>query len=241
MELCFRQQPDGMYILNRRSIEDIAANVLKEQFPMNLEYPTSLKTELLLDNLGLLVKREYLGITDHEILGAIVMGDSVELPGYDIMMNLTVFEEDYGTVLIHRQLCTAKNTPRRRYTEAHEAAHWLLHRPYFDRLSQNERSIACRSIENYMRKKRTPTDWLEWQADSLAAALLMPQDVFREFVRSTLRNAGVTRGYLVEGQNYDRGVFREIIGPISKRFSVSHRAAQIRMIHLGLIKTAPVY
>jgi len=232
-----------MYILNRHNIEDIAAHVLKEQFPTNLEYPIPLKTEALLDNLGLQVKHEYLGIPGHEILGATIMGDSAELPGYDMMMKPTEFEEDFGTVLIHTDLCIAKNAVRRRYTEVHEAAHWLLHRPYFDRFSQDGRSnhIACRSIENYKRMKKTPTDWLEWQADSLAAALLMPRDVFYEFVRYAIRNAGASRNYLVEGQAYDRGIFRAAIGPISKRFSVSHRAAQIRMIHLGLIRTAPAY
>lgn len=243
MELHYPQQADGMYILKTNSIEEIATNILKEQFPVNLEYPTSLKTEALLDNLGLQVKHKYLGIPGHEILGATIMGDSAELPGYDMMMRPTVFEEDLGNVLIHTDLCNAKNAPRRRYTEVHEAAHWLLHRPYFDRLSQNGQSkhIACRSIENYRRAKKTSTDWLEWQADSLAAALLMPRDVFHEFVRSAIRDAGARRNYLVEGQTYDRDVFRKTIGLISKRFWVSQRAAQIRMIHLGLIKTVPAY
>ena len=243
MKLYYPQQANGMYILNRNSIEEIATNVLKEQFPMNLEYPTSLRTEILLDNLGLMVKRKYLGIPGHEILGATIMGDSEELVGCDMMMNPIVFEENYGTVLINTELCTDKNAPRRRYTETHEAAHWLLHRPYFDRLPQNgqSRHIACRSIENYKRAKKTGIDWLEWQADSLAAALLMPHGVFYEFARSAIRDAGATRNYLVEGQTYDRKVFYGAIGFISKRFSVSHRAAQIRMIHLGLIKTSSAY
>lgn len=243
MNLYYPKQANGMYILNRNSIEEIATNVLKEQFPMNLEHPTSLRTGMLLDNLGLMVKRKYLGIPGHEILGATIMGDSEELVGCDMMMNPIVFEENYGTVLIHTGLCTVKNAPRRRYTETHEAAHWLLHRPYFDRLPQNgqSRHIACRSIENYRRTKKTGVDWLEWQADSLAAALLMPHDVFYAFARSAIRDAGATRNYLVKGHTYDRKVFYEAIGPISKRFSVSHRAAQIRMIHLGLIKTASSY
>ena len=243
MELYYPQQANGMYILNRNSIEEIATNVLKEQFPMNLEYPTSLRTEMLLDNLGLMVKHKYLGIPGHEILGAIIMGDSEELVGCDMMMNPIVFEEDYGTVLINTELCTVKNTSRRRYTETHEAAHWLLQRPYFNRLPQDgqSRHIACRSIEKYRHEKKTVVDWLEWQADSLAAALLMPHNVFYEFARSAIRDAGATRNYLVEGHTHDRRIFHEAIGPISKRFSVSHRAAQIRMIHLGLIKTASAY
>lgn len=243
MKLCYPQQANGMYIINRNAIEEIATNVLKQYFPMNLECPVALKTEALLDNLDLMVKHKYLGIPGHEILGATIMGDSEELVGCDLMMEPIVLEESYGTVLIHTQLCNAQNAPRRRYTETHEAAHWLLHRPYFDRLPQDGRSrhIACRSIEHYRRVKKTGSDWLEWQADSLAAALLMPRRIFYEFVRSSIRNAGARRDYLVEGHIYDRNLFYEVIGPISKKFSVSQRAAQIRMVHLGLIKTSSAY
>lgn len=243
MKLRYPQKADGMYILNRNSIEEIATDVLKELFPMNLECPIALRTEALLDNLGLMVKRKYLGIPGHEILGATIMGDSEELVGCDIMMEPIVLEENYGTVLIHTKLCTPQNAPRRRYTETHEAAHWLLHRPYFDRLPQNGRSrhIACRSIENYKCMKKTGTDWLEWQADSLAAALLMPRNIFYEFARASIRRAGASRNYLVEGNTYDRHVFYDVIRPISEKFSVSQRAAQIRMVHLGLIKTSDAY
>jgi len=240
MKLSYPKGADGMYILSRYDIENIAAKVLNEQFPMNLEKPIPLNTEALFDNLGLIVKHRYLGIPEHEILGVTIMGDLEELVGCNSRMEPVVFEETFGTVLINIQLCNARNRARRRYTEAHEASHWLLHRPYFDRLPQDKgsRHIVCRSVENYRLKRRTITDWLEWQADSLAASLLMPRDIFFRYVQSAIRSAGIPKGYLVEGQGIDRNVFREIIDPISKQFSVSHRAAQIRMVHLNLIKTA---
>ena len=65
--------------------------------------------------------------------------------------------------------------------------------------------------------------------------------VFYGFALSAIRDAGAKRNYLVEGQTYDRMVFKSAIEPISKRFAVSHRAAQIRMIHLGLIRTNSAY
>lgn len=79
------------------------------------------------------------------------------------------------------------------------------------------------------------------EADSLAAALLMPRDVFYSLARSEIRKAGVPCGYLVKGQQRDKRVFYEIVGEIADRFCVSHKATQIRMAHLGLIKTNPWY
>lgn len=240
MKLNYRQQDNGMFILGRSEIEQIATDVLREFAPLNLVFPRPLSTEALFDYLGLNVKRAFLGIPGHEILGATVMGDSAEIVVCDMKMEPAVLEESYGTVLIHSGLSCEKHKPRRRYTEAHECSHWILHKPYYDKQnsSKNGRLIACRSVETYKQARKTDADWREWQADTLAAALLMPSEMFCEYARSLLRNAGASRGYIVEGQPASRAIFHEVIGPISSKFSVSNRAAQIRMIHLGLIRTA---
>jgi Zn-dependent peptidase ImmA (M78 family) len=65
---------------------------------------------------------------------------------------------------------------RYRYTLAHEAAHWWLHRPYLiengDQPSMIERSarpaVVCRSSQSKQR--------IEWQADFFASCLLMPRN-----------------------------------------------------------------
>ena len=236
MELRFRQEPNGRYILAKRDIELIADYVLRKYFPGNLEKAVPLNTEKLFEELGLLVRYEYLGLPDHRILGVTVMGDEEEIVGCDARLNPTILEAGYGTVLIHSSLCCVKEAPRRRYTEAHEISHWLLHRPFFERLPQ-QRQIACRSVERYGLKVRTERDWLEWQADSLAAAMLMPRDTFCGYAKAAIRAAGAAKGYLVEGRPEDRRVFEAAAERITKRYFVSRRAAEIRMIELGLIKT----
>lgn len=243
MKLNYRQQDNGMFILNRNEIEVIATDVLREFAPQNLNYPMALSTSALFEYCGLVEKHMFLGIPGREILGATVMGDSAEIPVCDILMNPDVIEETYGTVLIHSDLCCVQQTPRRRYTEAHECSHWILHKPYYDQLPTNRSGhlVACRSVETYKRARKTDADWREWQADTLAAALLMPREMFSEYTRRLLKNAGAPWGYLIEGQPSSRAVFREVIGPVSDKFSVSHRAAQIRMIHLGLIRTPSIY
>ena len=242
MKLNYRQQDNGMFILGRNEIEQIATDVLREVAPQSLVYPMALSTEALFDFFGLMVKHAYLGFPGHEILGATVMGESAEIPVYDLKLNPDVLEETFGTVLIHSELSCAKQAPRRRYTEAHECSHWILHKPYYDKQSgnSNSRLVACRSVETYKRVRKTDADWREWQADTLAAALLMPREMFYEYARRLLRDAGAPRGYIIEGLPASRFIFNEIIGPLSSRFNVSNRAAQIRMIHLGLIKTPSI-
>lgn len=237
MQWGFPQKENGMYLLNREDVGSIADQVLREYSPENLSYPAPLDIEGLLEKLGLMIKRTYLGFPGRDILGATVMGDMDVVPEYSgITMQVEMVEETYGTVLINLALNGKENLGRKRYTEAHEASHWLLHGDYFKK-SDSGQLIACRSVERYRwAKQRTENDWLEWQADTLAAELLMPRQPFREYARHALEYAGAQRGYLIEGNSLDRRIFNTAIDLITKQFRVSRRAAEIRMIHLGLIK-----
>ena len=68
-----------------------------------------------------------------------------------------------------RKLCG-----KRRFTLAHECAHQILFQ-----LDSDDRKIACHKRPevrgNGSRVLRTQEDWNEWQANSLGAAILMPQ------------------------------------------------------------------
>lgn len=68
-----------------------------------------------------------------------------------------------------RKLCG-----KRRFTLAHECAHQILFQ-----LDSDGRKIACHKRPevrgNGSRVLRTQEDWNEWQANSLGAAILMPQ------------------------------------------------------------------
>ena len=243
MELNYPQRTDGMYILSRSDIDEIASSLLKDFSPRNLEYPIAVDVDAFLaDYLQLLVKERYIGVIGCEALGLTVMRDSVEIPSLEEKMHPVILKETYGNVLISPTLNGVKNRARKRYTKAHEGAHWILHRPYFKRKEQsggpgmNQGFVACRSIERYTPQNKKSVNWLEWQADTLAAALLMPGEIFKEYSRRLLRHAGASRGYL-EGDNArDKRIFYEIAPSLCQRFSISLRAAQIRMIHLGLIR-----
>lgn len=243
---CLRKS-NGIPIISRDDIENIATKILKEFAPSNLEYAMPFKTTSFLEDYhGLTIKNKYIGTFESGILGLTVMGDEERIPTFDDMFHPVIETEYYGTVYISPSLMGRENLPRRRYTEVHEGCHKSLHQDYFDKLATTstnpkELFVACRKVELYNPEKRTDHDWMEWQADSLAAALLMPRDVFYTLARSEIRKAGVPCGYLVKGQQRDKRVFYEIVGEIADRFCVSHKATQIRMAHLGLIKTNPWY
>lgn len=63
------------------------------------------------------------------------------------------------------------------FTLAHEAGHWVLHRKFIDLSPRGGGFIFCRT-----RDAKKP---MEWQADSFASCLLMPESLAREaFVRA---------------------------------------------------------
>ena len=243
---CYRQKENGMYILSKSEIEQIATKKLQEYSPSNLERPMPLRTTDFLQNyLGLMIKYKYICDFQSGILGLTVMGDEVPVPSYDELLRPVVLEETFGTVLISPQLLGRDHSARRRYTEIHEGAHFILHQPFFancEKVAAAARCeypcsfVACRKIELHNEKPKTDSGWLEYQADALAAALLMPQNVFHSYVRSVLRKNGIHFNCLYTHSNINDRRAHSVIYDVAKTFAVSYQAAKIRMTHLGLLR-----
>lgn len=242
----YKQKENGMYILSRSDIEQIATEKLQEFSPLNLQYAIPLRTTPFLENyLGLIVKYKYICDFKSEILGLTVMGDEVPIPSYDDLLRPVVLEETFGTVLISQTLRGNNNSARRRYTEMHEAAHFMLHQPYFlncekaavaARYKYPCTFIACRKIELHNEPLKTDSDWLEYQADALAAALLMPYNTFISYVRNVLRKNEIRNNYLCTNPSANDNRARRVIYDVANAFAVSYQAAKIRMAHLGLLR-----
>ncbi len=241
----YAQKSNGLYVLYRNDIERIAVEILKRYAPSNLCVPKPLNTTDFLENyLGLVVKNRYICDFGSGILGLTVMGDIVPIPSYDEFLRPVILEETFGTVLISPLLLKRNRRPRRRYTEMHEAAHFILHRPYFERCERTTGAdskcpctfIACRKVERDREEIRTDLDWLEYQADALAAALLMPRDAFAARAQEAFRENGIRGQCMVVGKYDNRTALHRVIYQMAETFFVSYRAARIRMYHLGLIR-----
>lgn len=109
----------------------------------------------------------------------------------------------------------------RRFTLAHECGHILFHRQYFKNselpagyLNDNKQDIVGKR-----RDLLSDRDWLEWQANTISACLLMNKFAVIKYIRSM-------------GYSFDKleSYHAILLAPqISKIFNVSKDAAQVRL------------
>ena len=242
MRLEYPMFPNGMYCLRNGDFDTIASMVLGEYLPEALEKPQPVDIDYLIEDCFYLeVKKAHITL-EGNILGMMVFQDT-ECEYYDRFYSKVVEELKEATMMIDLSISGDKSVSRERFTKAHEMSHWICHRSLhsYDKIPYEfirSPAIACRdaSIERYKYSeefKRSESDWEEWQADRLAAALLMPKDPFINVSQKVIDNCGIRNGILVKGYNTEAS--KRAVSIISKYFMVSRKAAQIRMSQLGLL------
>jgi Zn-dependent peptidase ImmA (M78 family)/rhodanese-related sulfurtransferase len=121
------------------------------------------------------------------------------------------------------------STPQGLFVIAHEYGHFVLHQEL--NISQETYEVFSDSIRNFKTGKHdleNPKQWIEWQANYFAAALLMPQDQFRfQLVRFQKRN-GVNVGALYVD---DQGVNREKFDIITDRLQYLYGLSKTTIIN----------
>lgn len=236
----YEMKKNGMFILHKTDFDDIATMVLREYMPYVLSSPQPLNVELLAKE-AFFLDVSYARLSPMgEVLGLIAFANTDFCP-YGAKAD-EYMELQEGQILLDDSLVDGRVYGRRRFTLAHELSHWICHRSYHSpdnrRYEFRRGVVACRTenIEQNRRKQQERTDayWEEWQADNLAAALLMPKDMFVEVCRDTFGKYGVFKGYLRKGVD-DPHVAHEIIQEIANKFAVSFRAAQIHMKEFGFV------
>jgi len=112
----------------------------------------------------------------------------------------------------------SQSPTRRRFTIAHELAHFLLdHRPDEDHLDW-EFSVLRRDD-----KSAEGTDFREIEANAFAANLLMPKDFLKKDLSRYLNRNGV-----VELSDSERSL-------LARKYKVSEIAMQYRLVNLGFV------
>ena len=133
---------------------------------------------------------------------------------------------------------------RWRATLAHEAAHVVLHRSFYELPStqgslwddnSHEAPPLMRCLHRDIVTNRTPSDWREVQANRGMAGLLMPKRSFTELIRRTI-GAGRSDDLLSIIHSMKSYAFKEFLIDISAKCAVSQQAARYRMSALGLIR-----
>jgi hypothetical protein len=134
---------------------------------------------------------------------------------------------DGQTILIDKRLlCNPRLVGRKNFTIAHEIAHLLLNQQFPSVLpSQN-----CHNCFNRNVVKREVSNWYEWQADTFAAALLLPQDA----IESAMFIFGLGKKIKVLSRKYSQNRY-ESFCRMAQFLGVSKTALAYRMEYLGLL------
>ena len=135
-------------------------------------------------------------------------------------------------IVIDSALAADRCTGCRNFTIAHEAAHQIL-----ADLFPNDygKAVKCRGHIAY-RERNGNASWEEWQADTLAAELLMPTFLINaeiERVSLTLPNGILYKS--VSDPNYEK------ILEMARRIGVSWSAIRIRLQQMQVIKGKPIH
>ena len=195
------------------TLECIARNVLTQYKGSYLnQSPQAVPIERIIEGVfGLNIDYMRLTIAGDE-LGRMIYDDGYTTRYHPEKDDYELVKVTAGTILIEALLLKeSKQYGRYRFTLAHELAHWVLHKQLY-----TGTGIAAATYK----ADNCHYDSVEWQANHLAKAILMPiGQVKRGFY-----------GLKIQSETDER-----IISRLANVFEVSKQAMEIRMKELGLV------
>lgn len=174
---------------------------------------------------------EYVHITkDGSILGQTSSG-RIWTRIYDNNFNPVFFELDGKTILIEKRLLDSPMCiGRKNFTIAHELAHQIINREYPEMYGPDAQNRTFCDYRRSAKPKKTSKDWHEWQADALAAALLLPLDALQD----SMFMFGLGEKLKMLSKKYSDTKY-EFFCDMADYLQVSRTALSFRMEQLGLL------
>jgi len=225
-------------ILSKDGIDALAEALVRDFNPDTMTEPMPLDVDrFVCDYLGMVQDFAYLS-NDGRYLGMTVFNDTNRVIVFDPERN----EADYiaakaGTVIIDNTLLADGKEHRYRFTMGHEGGHGILHKVHFacdpDQMyfedADMDPVIQCRADGSSVLRQKdarlwTPGDRMEWQANRMSSALLMPRSTVYKIVRN-----------LPQEKSVDFDIMA--ILTVADAFNVSNEAAQYRLLDFGLIRS----
>lgn len=226
--MAIRMGVQTLAYLSREDIERIAEPIIqryKQAFVPGHHLCYTVDPIQLATLLGFQI--EYVHITkDGSILGQTSSGN-IWTTIYDANMNEVLFLLDGRTILIEERLRHGpRSTGRMNFTIAHELAHQII-----NRLSPRTQAPQNRVFCDYRRSAKPVTDSYEWQADALAAALLLPPDA----VHDGMFVCGLGEKMRLLSRKYSETNYHRFCD-MADYLQVSRTALAYRMEQLGLLE-----
>ncbi len=170
---------------------------MKKYCPGALKDPHALSVDEIYEKLGIqcryaMLPREILGVTYFSPHWATVCDGRGRNPSHEMVRE--------NEVLLNYRLSESWMYNRRVETMIHEAVHIVMHGGYFRmrRLlgREEETAACCEADQGYQVKcRRTPEEWVEWQAASIAPRIRMNKDLVREEVRQYYPQHGMDKAH----------------------------------------------
>ena len=216
----------GIPVLTEQRLRRIAAGVLSDHAPASLRRPTRL------------VVRDLLNFVQERCGTRFELAHLGERAGRKIV-GITVLSENL--VRLDKDLRDTREDIFR-FTAAHEIGHVLLHRsrPIRSRTQKVFKQVVDdeRALQRF-RIKNTPQGWMEYQANTFAAYLLMPSRATATALIACQRRQNINQRL---GQVYvnprNLGVAFTTIDCVRSAFGVSRTVAKYHLEHLGRLENA---
>jgi hypothetical protein len=211
-------------------LDAVANDFLRRYYPEALKTPMAVDPIKLAKEMGLTV--EVKDITkDLSIFGQVYFHDT-EAEFYDSDKDEIVSTSVKArTIFVDPKAYFLRNLGAVNNTIVHECVHWDKHRKALEleRLyNSSATKIKCQVVGGIKDDERNATDWMEWQANSLAPRIQMPLGIFKtkafELIKEYRRKLNTDE--LID-------VMEPVIDELAIFFCVSRLAAKIRMIDAG--------
>lgn len=220
-----------MICFSRKDIERIAERVLcrYRQLP-ELQGISIMKIDpVLLAEKVMHLKLDYVHLSlSGRILG-LTCYDETGVEVYDETDGNYIYWLDGNTILVERDLQNDISLSGRcNFSIAHESSHQIFGKLYPKEYGAPlNRKIYCYTMTT---GENRPFSWEEWQANTLASALMMPEDI----LRTNMRMFGLGDRIEVLNSRYCQDVYTRFY-LLAEYMGVSKQALAIRMKQLGLL------
>jgi hypothetical protein len=220
--------------LSKVQIENIAKRIIEKykELPENQGVDVyRIEPELLLTKLfGINIEHANLSL-DGSILGLTAFED-YELEVYDDCDEVYYLCLDGKTVVIDKTLkYNVKQKGRYNFTLMHEGSHQILKMLYPSYYGANAPNEELQFYEPGSELNKPIVDWEEWQANALASALLLPEEI----VRYGMFLFGLSEKVYILNPMTNYNEFRSFEA-LAEFLGVSKKALAIRMKQLGLLE-----
>ena len=229
--------PEFVPYIKAKEMDDIAEEILRQYFPDALQVPMALPIDEYLANIGL-TKVEGKLTKDSSVFGETVFKDT-EVVFYDSDKPETKLISK-KTILVDPDVICLRNQGSYNNTVVHESVHWLLHRyhnEYKMLFDTNHRLSSSKSDRSSLSSSIwSDYDWMEWQANGIAARILMPKKTTKQMVQEFFVK------YSLEFEQEKKTLmFEQVVDDLADFFHVSRLAVKIRLLQLGYSEFEGVY